>query len=249
MKDAEKTVGAVAVIDALGFKGIWRRHSAQEILGKISDLKAYLEDTFNSEGLAPDEDTPPLSADMRVAFFSDTIILSAGTRPESADALGPDLPARLITLAADHVGGIVYRAATARPPLFYRGCISYGEYVAGDNVVVGPAIDDAAENMDEAQGAFVWLTPKALTAYETHASGWPLIQYPVPLHVGHSFPTFAVAPFERGRTHQEIEVLKAAVKREMRSNALDVSIKAHLTVKFLDEAADARMRLGTRGVL
>ena len=55
------------------------------------------------------------------------------------------------------------------PSLVLRGCITYGEYehkiTETGSFIVGPAVDDAAENMEISQGAFVWLRPEAAALY------------------------------------------------------------------------------------
>jgi hypothetical protein len=47
------------------------------------------------------------------------------------------------------------------PCLVLRGCISFGPHICDGNFIIGPAVDEAAEYMNIAEGAFVWLLPNA----------------------------------------------------------------------------------------
>jgi len=53
------------------------------------------------------------------------------------------------------------------PHLALRGCITYGQYDVLETFIFGPAVDDAAENAEISQGAFVWLLPEAASMYRS----------------------------------------------------------------------------------
>ncbi len=55
-----------------------------------------------------------------------------------------------------------------KPHLVMRGCISYGEFISDGNFIVGPAVDRAAEHMNIAEGAFVWLLPNVTALFEIY---------------------------------------------------------------------------------
>src|ERR1700680_1703377 len=44
-------------------------------------------------------------------------------------------------------------------PLPLRGCVSFGPHLCDGNVLIGPAVDQAAEYMNEPEGAFIWVLP------------------------------------------------------------------------------------------
>ena len=48
------------------------------------------------------------------------------------------------------------------PALAYRGCIAFGEFDMEEGFVIGGAVDEAAEHMEKAEGAFIWCAPSAL---------------------------------------------------------------------------------------
>ncbi len=169
-------VGVIAMFDALGFKGIWKRPEvegdADIVLKKMQALKAATEALFeerfaffktpNTDGLMR------LVKDTRVTFISDTIVLAI---EPTAEALGE--PADLERLAAPSllsvlvplVGQILRKAATEPPVLAYRGCVGIGEFAIEDSFILGPAVDDVAASMDAAEGAVVWLHESAARAH------------------------------------------------------------------------------------
>lgn len=52
-------------------------------------------------------------------------------------------------------------------PLPLRGCISFGRHLCDGNFVVGPAVDQAAEYMNEPDGAFIWVLPGVAERHNT----------------------------------------------------------------------------------
>jgi hypothetical protein len=70
-------VGAFALIDALGFKGIWKRVREEELLTK---LRAMAKETTHfasfSNGMPDPVGSPGLMGDMHVSFLSDSIAVA-----------------------------------------------------------------------------------------------------------------------------------------------------------------------------
>jgi hypothetical protein len=64
------------------------------------------------------------------------------------------------------LGTFLARTIATAPPLAYRGCVACGEFDIDDIFVLGPAIDEAAEMASQAEGAFVWLTPRTRDLFE-----------------------------------------------------------------------------------
>jgi hypothetical protein len=62
------------------------------------------------------------------------------------------------------------------------------------------AVDEAADDMDSADGAFVWLAQSAREAFEKHPGGFggrctPLARYAVPRKGADAIQTFVASPF------------------------------------------------------
>jgi len=193
-------LGALALFDALGFKGIWRREDPRRVVDKLRGLKEHTEGDLDErfggkkyrEGLHRSQ-TNALKQ-VRSVFLSDTIALttvhkSAGwvsrtvgaaearrrgiTREEgrAGEAMvrrtvGLVVPFLTLDVTATAAGAVVAAALRTKPFLAFRGALSFGKFDIDSEgrFLVGPAIDDAAEHHELAQGAFLWLTPAALKA-------------------------------------------------------------------------------------
>lgn len=122
----------------------------------------------------------PVPAGRRVVGLSDTLLVTAW---------GPESPEKYLPTVASYLRAIFGTALEGG--LLLRGVISIGEWVefdppSPDNVLlVGDAIDDAAEWYDKADWMGVALTPRAGFGWEsTHPNSTrsnPIVEYPVPL--------------------------------------------------------------------
>jgi len=175
--------GAVAMIDALGFKGIWRRYSSEEVMANLLHLKAQIEREHH--GLA-DMTDPPFEFD--AAFLSDTIVvglsLPANTRP--------DQDFHSIDIVCDRLTHILKLSARSSTPLTYRGAVTFGPYEVESNFIIGEAIDEVAGYYEKAQAAVVWLLPAAKDIVANWLLGGnvrrtELVRFDVPLKGGDSF--------------------------------------------------------------
>lgn len=269
-------VGAIAMIDALGFKGIWRRPgiSADTILGKLRALvektEARLDEPFHSraarQGLG--ENYGNAYELVQATFLSDTVVIAVAKKSPhdltaQIAAARPDLKvpvaaagfrtaffeASVIVDAASFVSAVVKLAAETEPFLSFRGAISYGEFEMTEDgrFIVGPAVDDAAENHASAQGAFAWVTPAAhavLVAPNHITAGgdppprhpMPLIRYDVPIKGGDRFSTYAVTPFASCKTKEECAAIRGRILDSFADPKLEVAIKKQETARFLDTA-------------
>jgi|GEM_PF-5435524 len=182
--------GAVAILDILGFKGIWRRFDAETVMSRLEDLRQSFENdehkdlrtavanfTRSEEGSSniqiPDEDEV---LPCTVRFLSDSVFVASALTLRTVD-LNVDLETDLQELhtffdalclarVAKSVVKIVQHGLSASPAFAYRGCISFGEYEDRDKFIVGPAVDEAAELERLAEGAIVWLGPSAHAVLE-----------------------------------------------------------------------------------
>jgi hypothetical protein len=73
-------------------------------------------------------------------------------------------------ICLDLIAQFAYKAPK---PLLFRGCVTYGSHLVRDSFFLGPAVDEAAEAFENAQGAFAWLTPDASDFYEEYLAEVP----------------------------------------------------------------------------
>jgi hypothetical protein len=177
-------LGAVALLDVLGFKGIWQHHDAGKVLQQMARLRE------SGQSLRGARKTGSLLVDdglrHEVKFISDTIVVAAMLSRK-------DIPERGIYRAMMSVvlivGDIVRRAIEGSPALAFRGCLAAGLLRISGNFIIGPAVDEAAEWYECAEGAFFWLAPSAMcvnnryetTYYNERINPWVMVPYDVPL--------------------------------------------------------------------
>jgi hypothetical protein len=193
--------GAVVMLDALGFKGIWKRHpNALQKLRAIQNVADQITEGY-SKTLAL---IRPGTMKAKMTFLSDTIVIEvsggdpASSRPEYQE----------IAMASFFASSVNMLGVREPPPLAYRGVITYGEFEVEGPFVVGPAIDEAAELMNLAEAAITWLAPSAYSviqqvvsrsdAESAGADGVIWLPWDVPVKGGSIYSTFAVQPFPRG---------------------------------------------------
>src|ERR1019366_2102878 len=102
--------GAIALIDALGFRGIWDRHEPDDVLIELKTMQGWI----NERIVVPAEP----SLECRVGYLSDTLAVSTLIKETINDK-----PA----WSALHLGAIVSRimdrTLRSKVPLAYRGAI------------------------------------------------------------------------------------------------------------------------------
>ncbi|HEY6909514.1 MAG TPA: hypothetical protein VI356_09105 [Myxococcales bacterium] len=105
----------------------------------------------------------------------------------------------LLDMVCQALSYVARKAAQEIRPLVYRGTVAAGKLLTDGSFIIGPAVDEAAELMNVAEGAFIWCAPSALAipapnhkpdVWSTYA-----VRYSVPLKGGTSFETITVAPF------------------------------------------------------
>lgn len=167
--------GVVAMLDALGVMGMWARSSPEDVERQVRDWRTIVA-VFN-ESAERANTVSTLVQRCRVYAFSDTVFITMEGR--SRPVLGqPDLgpqpnePELLMLMgqmlapafyAALHVG-IYFRGAIATGD-FYEGLVDpeplAGAAHASQPLLIGPAIDNAAEWYEQADWMGVLATPNA----------------------------------------------------------------------------------------
>jgi hypothetical protein len=152
-------LGAVGIIDALGFKGIWHGNDPDEVAATLKNgrssamgmrkavLREPLQYVLHRAGAHP-----KISA----VAFSDTFLFSVvveEAREREAVLAGA------AAVVACGLSQIVRKMAQGPVPLTFRGIITAGDCIIDpeEQIFIGPAVDEAAELMNLANGAFTWL--------------------------------------------------------------------------------------------
>jgi len=218
--------GAVALIDALGFRGIWGRHDAEVVLSELRTMKDWMEgrirDQFSSQ--------PWMQCD--VAFLSDTIAVSMALSESTKDRA-----ALSAVYLGDVISWVLDRVLRSKVPLAYRGVIAVGHYEVSPHFLIGQAIDEAAGARDLAQGAFVWLTPNARDEVALWLKDQPhnthLVKFDVPIKGGDTFNTYTVSPLEQARGEEDANRQTRTLLGTFSSSSMGVAIKRQNTARHL----------------
>jgi hypothetical protein len=247
--------GAVALFDALGFRGIWRKHDVDAVLKKLQDLRegaTHVVASFQKtvESLFVGTNVKPL---LEVTLLSDTVIVSATVDGASDDVMHAWSSLLLASYGASAVMALGGKDA---PCLAYRGCVAYGAFEIDQAFIVGPAVDEAANGEMLAEAAIVWFSPtaeaviqSAIAKYGSHAeTATPWLLWDVPMKGGAVYHTHAVTPFfsaeiQEPDASQILSPVDAATLRErilatFDDSRLDVAIKKQHTQRFLDAALE-----------
>lgn len=248
----EKT--AIALLDTLGYKGIWKRAQAEDVLASLEATTSTAEKTganaignFSRKLIEGVRLTDYLPLQLWVRAFSDTIIVgcSAAIAPQCPPARRQEIellaPGVAILVVSEMVAAIAATAATQRTPMAYRGAIAFGDLAQRSQFLVGPAIDEAAEMEHEPDGAFIVVGPSASALIKNETRDWPLVRdYPVPCKRGVSrMPVVNPTSYSLKPTEYVQSVLRTFTSEESvarkRSNT-----EAFLRVAALDPVGEKR---------
>lgn len=209
-------LGAVAILDALGFKGIWEREDPRAILDLLKSLKRHGLELQGSDYSGCLVDEPGFRH--RVRFMSDTIVITVVIKERKS----PIRPLYKALYSATMIAGdIMVSALHNLPPLLFRGCVAAGNIIEDSDFLIGPAVDEAAESFEKADGPFLWLTTSALDISHQYADTFhdrlePIIMIPyrVPMNDGkrfntHAFTYFSIGDDEERRTWTRSSILQA----------------------------------------
>ena len=171
--------GAFALIDCLGFKGIWKRTDQALLLKKLKSIMQRIHPQIMA-GL-------PFHLLRRTfiitpSLLSDSVAISLRYEDNiSADDTDEQKAKKkrvkrreksyLVWLLCASTIKVLDLYLKGEPSLVLRGCITYGQYehdiTETGSFIVGPAVDDAANYSEISQGSFVWLHPEAAALYRS----------------------------------------------------------------------------------
>jgi hypothetical protein len=233
---------AVVLMDALGFKGIWKTHSAEHVLSSMKYLSAESRrEAEATEGAWENPDN--LIEWFKVAVISDTVFMAM-----SGKATGRFSPTEVVHETIGLLSGFaslyLQRALGTTPAFLFRGAISFGEVAHEDNFFVGRAVDEAAEYMNLAQGAFLYLAPSALRALASDREP-PGYAFDVPLKAGGAFETRCIVPPDcfGGSTAARASAMGNFERAFGDTSQIDVQLKRQNTMRFLKHLDETSLRL------
>jgi hypothetical protein len=227
---------AVALIDALGFKGIWKAVEPAEVLKTLRGFRLVAHELTG----ALCQTTSPVA--FHAQSISDSLVFAAAA---SDAAHAP----RLLDLLGVAVARFIRNALLSDVPLVFRGCMTVGEGILEDGLIVGESIDCAAAHFERADVACVWLHPDAIPHIESikaesRSAYWFTCE--VPFKDSPPERTFALNPF--GFTYSSTEHLKlkaqmqAAFARRAPGVTVNLEQKLLNTSRFFADAAEASAR-------
>lgn len=161
--------GVFALIDCLGWKGVWTKLDAKgnridpkRILKKIQSVERQARISTHTMSYDFAASTLDMTVRARIVLLSDTVAVSV-PRIRHTDKNMPEeaAPALTVQLACIMIAQIINSFLEEEPYLTVRGCITYGQHLIRRTTLVGPAVDEAAAHYEMPLGAFVWLHPKA----------------------------------------------------------------------------------------
>jgi hypothetical protein len=141
VKKYHKSYGLIVLIDALGTKGIWKRNESEDILKKWTQFIKNIRDSVVT-GLSN-------LSQVSFASFSDTIVITV-----DSDNI-EDTLRKTSELLSSHI----IESMLIDMPI--RGCMSVGEFYRGEQLIIGPAIDEAAEYYTLPQWIGISASPSA----------------------------------------------------------------------------------------
>lgn len=238
--------GAFALIDCLGFKGLWQKdHGA--LMTKIRSINSTVNTAMQAKLQAVGITINPQEYQYEVKLLSDSVAISVH-RADKASKFS-----ELVVI------GNIVRALTqlyfeGEPHLLLRGCITYGKYTSDENFIVGPAVDATAEFMNCAEGAFIWYLPpaaKIINEFHEVPSRMQLIvksidaffpQYSIPIKGSHFLESRVINPIYRKNTEDALAIIEI-FKTVMDKDNMSIWMKRQYTLSFLRHCQDLNAAL------
>jgi hypothetical protein len=175
MSEQTMSEGAFALIDCLGFRGIWKRTDHNLLLEKLRSIVQQVQPQI-IKGIP--FDLLRRKFIINASLLSDSVAISLRYKdsdvPKTTNKEKEKKKDRKKSYEKNYLVWLIC-ASTIKildlyledePNLILRGNITYGKYANEGNFIVGPAVDEAVGNMEVAQGAFVWLDPTAEEMYK-----------------------------------------------------------------------------------
>lgn len=226
----------IIILDALGTKGKWNNPD---------NVKKYVESwenlTENWQKVLED-DGGNHNFKIKLNAFSDTIILSN---------TGTDMD-RVIPAAAHNISLLMLDGISKN--IFFRGCMSIGQVYSSDKMIIGKAIDEAAEYYTLPEWVGITATPSAYNAIQQLRKKNKLkdgvkdffVNYDIPLKIGiekgiliNYFNLFkqkwAKRYFKENQGFSTINEVKQIFENELQTTTnITASLKLRNTIEYVD---------------
>lgn len=165
-------IGAVTFLDVLGWKGIWQSNDKAlsvliDFLNFIEGRIAVFENNYNK--INRSINYKKIGVSTITKSISDTIVLFTEANDDANE---------VIRLHADYCSFILAEALKREIPL--RGAISFGHYDNNGNVMLGPAVDEAAAWHESTDWIGVILTPSAQLLLKAKDTGLVITYNDIP---------------------------------------------------------------------
>ncbi len=179
--------GVVVFLDALGVKGIWARAEPESVISSWEDVLKRLNDSIKKSPKTGSIGDRPESLNYNIAAFSDTVIITLKCK---------DDPAAHVPLVAKIVSDAFFFALIKG--IYFRGVIAIGKFYQSNTLVIGPAIDEAAEWYTQPEWMGVSAAPSAsfglsrLEDQKANVTKW-FVKYDIPAKTGPQKSEWALA--------------------------------------------------------
>jgi hypothetical protein len=187
LKKPRMEEGVVVFLDALGVKGIWARAEPESVINSWEDVLRRLNESIKKSPKIGSVGNKTECLDYNIAAFSDTVIITLRCT---------DDPAAHVPLVARIVSDAFFFALVKG--IYFRGVIAIGKFHQSNTLVIGPAIDEAAEWYTQPEWMGVSTAPSAsfglsrLEDQKADISKW-FVKYDIPSKAGIQKAEWALA--------------------------------------------------------
>jgi hypothetical protein len=163
MPDLNSKFGIVVIIDALGARTQSIENSV-EYIKSVEKLKQHIQDMYASAKniIENIEEVEPLNS-IKTIFFGDTILFTLEIKDKNK------IKNYLFPISY-MLNNLIPLAITEK--ILFRGAFSIGEYIETDDIVLGPAVIDAANWYEKINIIAIIATPQARNYLMSNEGGW-----------------------------------------------------------------------------
>ncbi len=229
--------GVVVFLDALGTKTVWSRKEPSKYIEAWGNVIGLIRENAELYDKATQNDA--ISPKLNVIAFSDTIILSLSHNLDKfKENLNLFTPYLIIGIILRYM---LYNAIIEED-IYLRGVISSGEFYVKDSMIIGPAVEEAAEWYEKPEWFGVSTTPSATYGIKflrengnlsDEALNESFISYPVPMKNNPTLESYAVL-WPTGGVYYKIKVEKVAISFEARTSEDRKKVLKNSKIKLLE---------------
>lgn len=249
-------VGAIAMIDALAFQGIWDLFDADAVFETMEHVKTIANHAARSVTASLAQFAGPgrlAHAPQGTSLcLSDTIVFALhieNFEPETLTIRIETIQSALTAYVVHAVANMIAVASHGPVHLNYRGAITWGEFRIHDNYLLGPAVDEVATLHQQPDAAGVLLTRAAgnrILAIEKHPGALPKEFRPPLLCFEHQLPlksgatdacAMVVNPFAGCTDRKQLHDVQDGMKRAFRGSQVDSHLRKFRNTMELTSAA------------